>query len=359
MNSNEELEKYIICTEGNYPAINFAKHSLLLASGKQSGGVFEVNIIDLQQHSSNKFSLNVEITLCDTIVNKLWRKAFVVKKMSEESKVRLNTTFKEQEIVYPIDVPYVEYSLEGTQCQWQNIPCNHKVIAINSNEELEKYISCAGGSYPEIDFDKRTLLLVSGFHQIGVLNTTLGKLEHLAPHNYKLDVTVNLDWLSPKKGWSYMVSINKLHNESIVELNLTTIAYNIRRLLQYPLEVIQATVLGKWQVTDVWLWDGGGAHFVLDNTFANITSDSFSVFGIEDKLHWPFDSDYFSYSWKKKPVYNAFNQLNSITYVIQNIKDNRYGIYFEYIFNDVLRVTVISSPEDCDFLFYDFVRIKN
>jgi len=38
-------------------------------------------------------------------------------------------------INYPIEISYEEYSLEGTQCQWDNIPCNHKVILTISKKE--------------------------------------------------------------------------------------------------------------------------------------------------------------------------------------------------------------------------------
>jgi len=63
---------------------------------------------------------------------------------------------------YPIDISFTEYSLLDTHCQWQNLPYDEKVIIINSNEELEKYISCTEDSYPAIDFSKHTLLLISG-----------------------------------------------------------------------------------------------------------------------------------------------------------------------------------------------------
>jgi len=129
-----------------------------------------------------------------------------------------------QPINYPIEIPFDVYSLEGTECKWQNIPCNHKVIIINSNEEFEKYVSCTEGSYRAIDFSKYTLLLLSGAHLDGIYDTKLGRLVQDDSTHYKLPVTVQIDTRAPKKGWSYVLIVNKLHSESIIELNLTTIA---------------------------------------------------------------------------------------------------------------------------------------
>ena len=48
---------------------------------------------------------------------------------------------KPDEPNYPFKISFEEYSLEGTQCQWTNLSYNDKVIVINSNEELGKYIT--------------------------------------------------------------------------------------------------------------------------------------------------------------------------------------------------------------------------
>ena len=148
---------------------------------------------------------------------------------------------------YPIDVPFTEYSLAGTQCQWTNLGFDGKeVIVINSREELEKYITCTGSSYPEVDFAKQTLLLVSGATQNGVY-TIIEKVEKLSPTRYKLDIMAVLNDDKPDKQWNRAVVISKLQKDNSVELHLTTIAENIENLYDQPLEVIQATVLGKWQ----------------------------------------------------------------------------------------------------------------
>ena len=255
---------------------------------------------------------------------------------------------------YPIDIPYSIYSLEGIQCQWQNIPCNHKVIIINSNEELEKYIDCNDSSYPAIDFEKNSLLLASGANIVGVSKTILGKFTCLAPNYFKLDITVLLSEHS-KKGWSYALIVNKLHNESIIELNLSTNAEHVSNLWAQPLEVIQSTILGKWKITSVFKYPS--YQYFLDNTFADISNNSFSIFGIEERLLWPFDTDSFSYGWEKK-LLSWWNGPNNFTYVMQNVNDNRYSFFFDSIYNDELTM-FYYPPEDMDFLYYKLVRIKN
>jgi hypothetical protein len=62
----------------------------------------------------------------------------------------------------PVEIPFVEYSLQGTNCQWTNLNYDNKVIVINRNDDFKKYIDCTDESYPEIDFSKNTLLLASG-----------------------------------------------------------------------------------------------------------------------------------------------------------------------------------------------------
>jgi len=251
----------------------------------------------------------------------------------------------EKPINYPIEIPFDLYSLEGTECEWQNIPCNHKVIMINSNEELEKYVSCTEGSYRAIDFSKHTLLLVSGAHLEGIYDTKLGRLEQDAPSHYKLPVTVRFDTRALKKGWSYMLIVNKLHSESMVELNLTTIAYNTSHLYQSSWEIIQATVMGKWKVERFW-------HFFLDDVFAEVTSNSFSISGIKPE-HWPFDSTSFIYSWEKISVpYTAT--------VMRNDNDTLYGFDFRAILDGkrlFLDVFKNPSPDHC--FEYTLVRVKD
>ena len=40
----------------------------------------------------------------------------------------------------PVELPYAEYSLSGTSCEWNFTKEDSDIIVVNSREELEKYI---------------------------------------------------------------------------------------------------------------------------------------------------------------------------------------------------------------------------
>ena len=97
----------------------------------------------------------------------------------------------EPPINYPIEIAFEEYSLEETECEWVNLLFDDKLIVINNKEELENYISCTSGSYPEIDFEKRTLILISGANTLGIHEISPKKMIQHNANNYQLDVTVS------------------------------------------------------------------------------------------------------------------------------------------------------------------------
>jgi hypothetical protein len=94
INSKEELEQYIGCTSGTYNDIDFAKNTLLLASGKTVNNFLRISK-NLQRVSSNEYELNVEITRTTTVVDREWSVALVTEKLSERSTVKVNTNYKE------------------------------------------------------------------------------------------------------------------------------------------------------------------------------------------------------------------------------------------------------------------------
>ena len=91
---------------------------------------------------------------------------------------------------YPIEIPFVEYSLSETMCLWTNIfePFTQKTFIINSYEELENYISCADGDYPEIDFTQNTLILVSDISFKSVGNILCENLVQISENEFELTI---------------------------------------------------------------------------------------------------------------------------------------------------------------------------
>jgi len=255
---------------------------------------------------------------------------------------------------YPIEIFFDDYSLDGTKCQWTNLPYNDKVIVINSNEELEKYIDCTDGNYTAIDFEKSTLLLISGVNQTGIYDITPSQLMQISLNNYKFDFRIRLDDNSKKKEWNYAITINKLNEKKFVELNLTTIAYNVRNLWAQPLEVIQATILGKWKIPYVDLGGVmGGAY--IDDTFAEITENNFFMFENENGHLVPFYTDSFYYKWDFKQAYDNGNQTY-ITYVLMNIENNKPAYYFPQINNGILYVWLDSPDGLLRYRYFRFAR---
>ncbi|MCL2167829.1 MAG: hypothetical protein FWH59_01740 [Lentimicrobiaceae bacterium] len=121
---------------------------------------------------------------------------------------------------YPIDIPFTEYSLEETACQWINLPYDDKVIVINSSEELEKYISCSSESYPVIDFSKNSLLLASGKTDKGISEIEINNLQQLSFNKYKLNIDIVLNDVILAEPWSKALIVEKLNNESSVDLKI-------------------------------------------------------------------------------------------------------------------------------------------
>ena len=125
------------------------------------------------------------------------------------------------ETEYPIDIPFEEYSLEGSACEWTNLDYDETVIIINSEEELENYISCSEGNYPEIDFSQYTLLLESGTTDYEIDEFTVKNLLQLSSNEYELNIEIYItDPTSIGKTWTMALIVEKLWEESIVELKL-------------------------------------------------------------------------------------------------------------------------------------------
>jgi hypothetical protein len=123
-----------------------------------------------------------------------------------------------------IEIPFTEYSLMGTSCQWTNLAYKGKVIVVNSNEELEQYVTCTEGSCPEIDFAKNTLLLANGGTTNGVNKITPSFFQN-STYKYQLNVTILLDFTMVAQGWHISIIVPKLPNQAEIILDVKQIDY--------------------------------------------------------------------------------------------------------------------------------------
>ena len=140
--------------------------------------------------------------------------------------ISCDTSKKEESI----NVPFTEFLLSETDCQWVNIIGNKwadmepwinsgKVIMINSNEEFKKYIECISNNHPDIDFSKQTLLLVSG--TTNVLSVAIANSFHrLSTNEYILNVDVFLGDGTMVDRWTIALATNKLSMQSEIQLNV-------------------------------------------------------------------------------------------------------------------------------------------
>lgn len=122
---------------------------------------------------------------------------------------------------YPIDIPFTEYLLAGTFCQWINLNYDDKIIVINSNEQLASYINCQEENYPEINFSKYTLLLAHGKAPSSIVNVNCSSLQQYSEQNYKMEVEVAVGDATVLSNWQIPVIIGKLDEKSIIELIIT------------------------------------------------------------------------------------------------------------------------------------------
>jgi len=89
INSNKELENFIACSDGEFPKIDFSTYTLLLVSGTTYQNIETMNL-SLEQHSANKYQLNVEIRLGEGDMMDTWTLALLVKKIGRNSRVSAN-----------------------------------------------------------------------------------------------------------------------------------------------------------------------------------------------------------------------------------------------------------------------------
>jgi len=131
----------------------------------------------------------------------------------------------------PVEIPFTEYSLAGTLCQWTNLGYNDKVIIINSSAALENYLTNTGSSYPIIDFSKQTLLLASGTTTTGIAGIAK-KLQQISTR-YVLDIEITLNEATFAQEWIVALVTSKLNESKNIELNVT----NAYGETDYPIEV--------------------------------------------------------------------------------------------------------------------------
>jgi hypothetical protein len=123
----------------------------------------------------------------------------------------------EKDIEYPIEIPFTEYALAET-CQWTNFAYDNTVVIINSDEQLNQYVTCTGGSYSEIDFAKHTLLLATGKTNSGIPKITVTNLQQLSEKEYELNMEILLNDETVVEEWTVALIVEKVSRGSKVNV---------------------------------------------------------------------------------------------------------------------------------------------
>jgi hypothetical protein len=217
INSNEELENYITCTEGSYPEVDFSQYTLLLVNGKINGEISKITAKKLLQYSHNKYELAVEIRNTEASATDEWAIALIVPKLSEGGYVELNIT-KIIEISY---IDYYSIIYNGIPPCWQNITYHSvgNLIIINSSEQLENYFICTE-DYPSIDFEENTLLVAYGLHTQGISYITKELIKE-NEDNYNFNIFIKQNSTLPIPRWVTAILISKISTDIVVTLTVS------------------------------------------------------------------------------------------------------------------------------------------
>jgi hypothetical protein len=93
-----------------------------------------------------------------------------------------------ESITYPVEIETTNFSLSGYDC-WENLGFNI-VHVINSEQELRRYFTCK--IYVDIDFDKYSLIVVSGEMPSGI-DSIATNLEQTSSDEYRLEIDIQLN----------------------------------------------------------------------------------------------------------------------------------------------------------------------
>ena len=110
----------------------------------------------------------------------------------------------------PTDVPYLEYSLWGTHCEWQLPDYNNSIIVVDSDEELARYITSeSGGKYPAVDFTKYTMIIAGGGASRGIYDVIVDSLQQLSDTEYSLNISVVMTKTDAPELWTKALLVDK------------------------------------------------------------------------------------------------------------------------------------------------------
>lgn len=127
----------------------------------------------------------------------------------------------EQPDTKPTVVPYVEYSLWGTQCEWRLPQHNNNIIVVDSNEELARYIAQETEEcYPTVDFTKYTMIIAHGGTPQGIAEIMVESLQKNSDTEYALNIAVIMSMTDTPELWTKALLVDKWDRLYNIDLNV-------------------------------------------------------------------------------------------------------------------------------------------
>ena len=239
--------------------------------------------------------------------------------------ISVKHTFYENEVQ---ELPFTEYSLEGTSCQWTNLSYDNKALIINSYNELASYITCTEDDCPAIDFSKHTLILVSGTSEYNIYG--IPKKLWQFPAKYVLDIETSFSaWYD--RQWELAIVTEKIKESSTVVINID-----------------KGHIIGKWKLVEVKKTmppEESYDYSQYDLIYEFKTNGVLTVSGeIEDVVNYGFSIGEYSYS----P--NTYNSM-----IIDRYRPYLY-LYLCILSSKNLLLYSIELMDGYDYYF--FIRIN-
>ncbi|MDR2929194.1 MAG: protease complex subunit PrcB family protein [Cytophagaceae bacterium] len=201
--------------------IDFSRYMVLAVFDEVKGnGGWSIDITGVTEFAT-KIVVNYTNLKTGNVTHVITQPYHIVKIPKSDKEVMFVKTGNGEELGYPIEIPFEEYSLEGTSCQWKELSkdsCNYsRLEIIDNNEELEKYIDCTNGIYPEIDFSKHTLLLANGVRCYQDCHIYIG-FQRISKYDYVMKIDFQSSAAAALKEWQVAIVVDKLDVERVVTL---------------------------------------------------------------------------------------------------------------------------------------------
>lgn len=173
------------------------------------------------EKSSFEFTFTPESLYLDNPINE-----FIVELRNDKNEILCKTSVvaikhPKNTTTEPIDVPYMEYTLSGTPCEWSFAVDDNNLIVVNSDEELERYIeSESAANFPFVDFTRYTMIIAQGGTPQGIYDTMVESFRKYSDTEYTLNIIVATTMTDAPELWTKALLVDKWDRLYTINLNV-------------------------------------------------------------------------------------------------------------------------------------------